>query len=140
MAELGSAFTQEGGPYEWMKMCWGRFTAGLGSVLYWVTNPLWVGGSLASSRPPRWSAHTSDGNRDAVDVREHDAFKLVFIWFSIGVAIASLRRGKWIPNVGAIVRVGVLGFFSFTVVIYAIEHGVHGSARQRLRPGRATSA
>ena len=51
---------------------------------------------------------------------------MVFIWISIGVAIASLRRGKWIPNVGAIVRVGVLGFFSITVVIYAIEHGVHG--------------
>ena len=53
-------------------------------------------------------------------------FKMVFIWISIGVAIASLRRGKWIPNVGALVRVGVLGFFSITVLIYAIEHGVHG--------------
>jgi len=51
---------------------------------------------------------------------------MVFIWISIGVAIASLRRGKWIPNVGALVRVGVLGFFSITVLIYAIEHGVHG--------------
>ena len=37
MAELGTTFTQEGGPYEWMKMCWGRFAAGVGSVLYWVT-------------------------------------------------------------------------------------------------------
>ena len=40
MAELGAAFTQEGGPYEWMKMSWGRLPAGLGAVLYWVTNPL----------------------------------------------------------------------------------------------------
>src|SRR6201985_410977 len=24
MAELGSTFTEEGGPYEWMKMAWGR--------------------------------------------------------------------------------------------------------------------
>jgi glutamate:GABA antiporter len=47
MAEVGSAFTQEGGPYEWMKLAWGRFAAGIGAVLYWVTNPLWVGGSLA---------------------------------------------------------------------------------------------
>ena len=30
---------QEGGPYEWMKMCWGRFAAGVGSVLDRVTNP-----------------------------------------------------------------------------------------------------
>src|SRR5437868_10045335 len=30
MAELGSTFTEEGGPYEWMKMSWGRLPAGVG--------------------------------------------------------------------------------------------------------------
>lgn len=40
MAELGSAFPYEGGPYVWMKLSWGRLTAGLGTVLYWITNPL----------------------------------------------------------------------------------------------------
>ena len=59
---------------------------------------------------------------------------MVFIWISIGVAIASLRHGKWIPNVGAIVRIGVLAFFSLTVVIYAIEHGVHGYAAGNFNP------
>jgi amino acid transporter len=34
MAELGTAFPQEGGQYEWMKLSWGRFWAGRGSVLY----------------------------------------------------------------------------------------------------------
>ena len=47
MSELGSSFTQEGGPYEWMKLSWGRLPAGVGAILYWVTNPLWVGGTLA---------------------------------------------------------------------------------------------
>ena len=47
MAELGTTFAQEGGPYEWMKLAWGRAWGGVGSVLYWITNPLWVGGSLA---------------------------------------------------------------------------------------------
>ena len=46
MSELGSSFVQEGGPYEWMKLCYGRLTAGFGAVLYWITNPLWVGGTL----------------------------------------------------------------------------------------------
>src|SRR4029434_11047155 len=35
----------------------------------------------------------------------------LFIWLSIGVAIVSLRHGKWIPNVGAFLRVFVLGVF-----------------------------
>src|SRR5206468_9843674 len=57
MAELGTAFAQEGGPYEWMKLSWGRFWAGMGSVLYWVTNPLWVGGSLAFIATDAWSSN-----------------------------------------------------------------------------------
>ena len=51
---------------------------------------------------------------------------LLFIWFSIGVAIAAIEKGKWIPNAGAIGRALVLGIFSITVLIYAIKHGIHG--------------
>ena len=54
MAEAGSTFTEEGGPYEWMKLAWGRFVGGIGAVLYWVTNPLWVGGSLAFISTEAW--------------------------------------------------------------------------------------
>jgi hypothetical protein len=33
--------------YEWCKLAGGRFFAAMGSMLYWISNPLWVGGSLA---------------------------------------------------------------------------------------------
>jgi glutamate:GABA antiporter len=136
MAELGTTFTQEGGPYEWMKMAWGRATAGVGSVLYWVTNPLWVGGSLAFIATAAWSSYIhSVGSGSVGDY----AFKVVFIWISIIVAIVSLKRGKWIPNVGAFIRIGLLGFFSLTVIIYAIEHGVHGYAAGKFNPFQLTA-
>ena len=32
MAEVGSAFTAEGGPYEWVKLAMGRFTASLNTI------------------------------------------------------------------------------------------------------------
>jgi amino acid transporter len=131
MAEVGSAFTQEGGPYEWTKLAFNRFQGALAAVLYWVTNPLWVGGSLAFIATAAWSgslSHISSGSFwDYV-------FKLLFIWFSIGAAIVSLRRGKWIPNVGAFLRVFVLGFFTITVVLYGIDHGVHGFPVKDLKP------
>jgi amino acid transporter len=134
MSELGSTFTEEGGPYEWMKLSWGRFWAGIGAVLYWVTNPLWVGGSLAFISTAAWSDNISHiGNGTVGDY----AFKLIFIWISIGVAVVSLQRGKWIPNVGALVRVGVLAFFSFTIVIYAFEHGIHGYSLHQFGPSTA---
>jgi glutamate:GABA antiporter len=34
MAEVGSAFTAEGGPYEWVKLTMGRFWAGLNTIFY----------------------------------------------------------------------------------------------------------
>jgi amino acid transporter len=131
MAEVGSAFTQEGGPYEWAKMAFGRMQGGISAVLYWVTNPLWVGGSLAFIATEAWNDnlfHIAPGK--AGDY----IFKLMFIWLSIGVAIISLRRGKWIPNAGAFMRVFVLGFFTLTTIIYAFDHGVAGFPASDLKP------
>jgi len=134
MAELGTAFPQEGGPYEWMKLAWGRFAAGIGAVLYWVTNPLWVGGSLAFIATAAWSSNYSKiGSGTVGDY----LFKTIFIWISIGVAIVALRYGKWIPNFGAIVRFAVLGFFSITILIYAIKNGVQGYAAGEFSPSKA---
>ena len=48
-AELGSTFTKEGGVYEWCKLAGGRFYAALTAMLYWISNPLWIGGTLAVS-------------------------------------------------------------------------------------------
>ena len=46
-AELGTAFPQEGGPYIWARLAFGRLAATVNNVLYWVTNPVWFGGTLA---------------------------------------------------------------------------------------------
>src|SRR5437879_11611703 len=134
MSEIGSAFTQEGGPYEWTKLAFGRLHGGLAAILYWVTNPLWVGGSLAFIATDSWSANVFKiGNASPGDY----FFKLIFIWISIGVAIISLRHGKWIPNFGALLRFAVLGFFSLTVIIYGIKHGFSGFQTSQLTPTRA---
>jgi amino acid transporter len=134
MAEAGSTFCEEGGPYEWMKLAWGRLAGGIGAVLYWVTNPLWVGGSLAFISTDAWRTDVSSiGHGTAGDY----FFKFFFIWISIGVAIVSLRYGKWIPNVGAFLRFATLGFFSITVVVYGIEHGFNGAGLHGASPSRA---
>src|SRR3954471_15579408 len=133
-AEIGSAFTQEGGPYEWVKLAFGRMHGAVCAILYWITNPLWVGGSLAFIAHDAWSANISGiGDGTLGDY----VFKIAFIWISIGVAIISLRYGKWIPNAGAILRGVVLGFFSLTVIIYGFKHGVAGFDWGHVTPTRA---
>src|SRR5436305_3482548 len=134
MAEVGSAFTMEGGPYEWVKLAFGRVHGGIAAILYWVTNPLWVGGSLAFIATDAWRANVFGiGHGSFGDY----FFKLLFIWISIGVAIISLRYGKWIPNAGGFLRVIVLGFFSFTVLLYGVEHGFAGFSAGDMSPTKA---
>ncbi len=134
MAEVGSAFTQEGGPYEWTKLAFGRLQGGLAATMYWITNPLWVGGSLAFISHDFWSQNVFGiGTATAGDF----SFKLIFIWISIGVAIISLRYGKWIPNFGAFLRYALLGFFSVTTIIYGIKHGFAGFQWSHITPTRA---
>ncbi len=46
-AELGTAFPEEGGPYLWTRLAFGRYVGAVNNFLYWVTNPVWMGGTLA---------------------------------------------------------------------------------------------
>src|SRR3954447_20272920 len=86
MAEMGGAFVREGGPYHWMRLAWGRSASALGAVLYWITNPLWLGGSLAFLATEAWSGTIS--GISAGSFWDY-AFKLLFIWTGILVAIIS---------------------------------------------------
>ncbi len=91
MAELGSSFPEQGGPYEWVKAAFGRVHAALFAVCYWITNPFWVGGALSFAAVAAASAQWGEiGSGTFGDY----LFKVVFIWFSIVVAIVAFERGK----------------------------------------------
>jgi glutamate:GABA antiporter len=134
MAEAGSTFTGEGGAYQWVRMAFGRTHATLFSTMYWINNPLWLGGSLAFTAAATWKADigplTSGSPGDYL-------LKLAFIWVSVLIAVSSLSYGKWIPNVGAVLRALLVGIFTVTVGIYAIEHGVHGFPASQFSPTMA---
>jgi glutamate:GABA antiporter len=127
-AELGSTFTEEGGPYIWSKLALGRFVSGVNALIYWIANPIWLGGTLTITAVATFEAFfTHLGNWQYV-------FGLLFIWISVWAAILSFGIGKWLPTIGAWGRMLVLGFFTLTVVIYAIKHGVHGVSGGDFKP------
>jgi amino acid transporter len=121
IAELGSAFPQEGGPYVWTRLAFGRPLAAVNSVIYWVSNPIWVGGSLTIV-----SFAAIEEFFGAVGGPWKYVYAVVFIWFTVGAAIVSLQYGKWVPTAGAWARGVLLVFFAVTVIAYAAKHGVHG--------------
>jgi glutamate:GABA antiporter len=128
-AELGSTFREEGGAYIWVKLAFGRFVAAIDAVLYWLSNPIWLGGSLTILAVTTFSDFFTP-----LDGVWKYLFAAGFIWFAVWAAILSFSVGKWIPTIGAWVRICVLSFFVVTVVLYGISNGVHGVSGGDFKP------
>jgi amino acid transporter len=132
IAELGSGFPNQGGPYVWTRLAFGRYAGSLVALVYFVETPVWVGGSAAITAVAvvdRLVVPLGGGWRVAV--------ALGLVWATVALAVAPLRLGKLVPRVGAAVQVGLLAFFTATVVAYAAGHGVHGLAAGDLAPSWA---
>ena len=132
VAEMGSAFPEEGGPYIWSRLAFGRPVAAVNSVIYWISNPIWVGGSLTIVSFVALQEFFGFSGGDWKYV-----WALAFIWFTIGTAIVSLQYGKWVPTLGAWARGLILVFFVISVIVYAAKHGVHGIGGHAFAPSYA---
>jgi glutamate:GABA antiporter len=128
-AELGTAFAEEGGPYVWVKMAFGRVAAAVVAIMYWVDNPIWLAGTLAITAMATFSTFFVN-----LSLAWEYVFGLLFVWAGIASVIMALKFGKWVATIGAVVRVALMAFFTLTVLIYAGEHGVHGFGGGAFKP------
>ena len=121
VAELGSAFTEEGGSYVWTRLAFGRLVAAVNAVFYWFSNPIWIGATLALL-----TIATVDQFFFSIGDNSwlFYAVGLGYIWFSVYSAILSFGIGKWIPTLGAWARIFVLGLFVISTILYAIKNGL----------------
>src|SRR5215217_9603594 len=92
IAELGAAFPNQGGPYVWTRLAFGRSAGSLVSLVYFVETPVWVGGSAAI---------TCVAVVDRLLVPLEGAWRvpvaLGFVWVTVALAVAPLRAGKRVP-------------------------------------------
>jgi amino acid transporter len=108
-----------------VRLSYGHFAGAVVGVLYWLSNPIWLGGTLTATAiaalDALWGSSFS-GNQGAEVV-----IGFLFIWTAVTMNILSLRYMKWVPNLGAIVRLVLLGFFALLVVMSGASHGFHGT-------------
>jgi amino acid transporter len=128
-AELGTAFAEEGGPYVWVKLAFGRAAAAVVATMYWVDNPIWLAGTLAITAMAAFSTFFVD-----LSLSWQYVFGLLFIWAGIASVITALKFGKWVATIGAAIRILLIAFFTLTVLIYAGEHGLHGFGAGAFKP------
>lgn len=124
-AELGAAFPTEGATYDWVRLAYGHFAGAVVGVLYWLSNPIWLGGTLTATAIAAMDAlwgSSIGGNQGAETV-----VGFLFIWVAVTMNILSLRYMKWVPNLGAILRLALLAFFALLVILSGTSHGFQGS-------------
>jgi len=127
-AELGSAFPVEGGPYEWARLAFGRCAGSVTAILYWLSNPTWIGGTLTASTIAAIDGlvvHKPLGTAAEIIVG------LAFVWLTVGIAIVAFRIGKWGPNIGTFIKLVVVALFTLMFIAFLVQHG---------RPAGASSA
>ena len=128
-AELGTAFAEEGGPYVWVKLAFGRAAAAVVATMYWVDNPIWLAGTLAITAMAAFSTFFVE-----LSLSWQYVFGLLFIWAGIASVIMALKFGKWVATIGAAIRIFLIAFFTVTVLIYAGQHGLHGFGGGAFKP------
>lgn len=125
-AELGSAWPSEGGIYVWVKEAFGPFWGSLTAWLYWINVAYWMpsvfvlfSGILASVFAPG----LGNAGQAAVTV--------ALVWLTVGLGILDIRLNKWIPNVGAAIKILLLLFLGGLGIWFALAHGPANSFAPR---------
>src|SRR5438128_487096 len=124
-AELGAAFPTEGATYEWVRLAYGHFSGAVVSVLYWLSNPIWLGGTLTATAIG--AMDLAWGTKLSGNIGPEIVIGFFFIWIAVIMNILSLKYMKWVPNAGAIVRLGLVALFAVLVIATGFGSGFKGS-------------
>jgi glutamate:GABA antiporter len=118
-AELGSTYPDQGGIYIWIKRAFGNKWAARSTWYYWINVALWMpsvyilfAGMFAQMFFPNMSLWMQIG------------IGVLLTWVTVIIGIATLEVGKWVPNVGAIIKAVIMLVLGVGGVVYGLNHGV----------------
>jgi amino acid transporter len=99
-AEMGTTYPEEGGIYAWVRDAFGGRWASRITWSYWVNNLLWV--------PSVFILFASIFNQLFgldLGLGAQMAMGIALLWGAAAVNILSLSIGKWVPNIGAAIKI-----------------------------------
>ena len=111
-AELGAAWPGEGGVYVWVREGLGPRWGSMCAWLYWINNAYWIpavylvfAGTFHTIFLKGRLGPAFDEGAGATWLEAGIAILLT--WLTVGVGIVRLEVSKWLPNLGALVKVAI---------------------------------
>ncbi len=112
-AELGTAYEDEGGIFDWIKRAFGAKWGSRAAWYYYINFPLWMG-SLAVL----FTDVTGSVFKLQLGTFSSIVWQLIFIWAVVTVSCFKISDSKWILNIAAIFKavlmlaIGILGIYA----------------------------
>lgn len=130
-AELGAAYPGEGGLFVWVRRAFGQRWAARSTWCYWVSVPLGM--------PSVYVLFASVLSRlflPDLSLGWIVAIAIGMTWLTVLAEISRLEVGKWVPNLGALLKAVILLTLGIGGMLFAFRHGAanHLSLRSLL-PG-----
>ena len=118
-AEMGCAYPEQGGIYAWIRDAFGGRWASRATWAYWVNTAVWMPAIFilfAGVFKQMFAPDLSLGWQIAIGV--------ILTWMAVGVNVVALDVGKWIPNIGAILKVLIFLAIIIGALLYTRDHGM----------------
>jgi amino acid transporter len=135
-AEMGCTYAEQGGIYAWVRNAFGGRWGSRVSWGYWVNTAVWIPAIFilfAGVLKQLFFPNLSMNGQIAIGIS--------LIWIAVGLNAVTLDVGKWIPNLGAIFKIGVFIAVIVGAVLYTQEHGMANTITfQSLAPNWNSSA
>jgi amino acid transporter len=113
-AELGAAWPGEGGVYIWSREAFGPRWGSMVAWLYWINNATW-----APSVYLIFAGTFEQIFLKTQSVWQEAIIAIVLTWLTVAVGVVRLEISKWLPNIGAVVKVLIflaLGVFGLSAL------------------------
>lgn len=118
-AELGTTYPEQGGLYVWVRNAFGERWAARTTWLYWINVALWMpsvyvlfAGMFAQLFIPDLS------------LWGQILIGILMTWVTVMIGIIALDIGKWVPNIGALMKALLMLVIGIGAFVYASQHGV----------------
>ena len=118
-SEMGTAYPEQGGIYAWVRDAFGGRWGARASWGYWVNTAVWIpainilfAGIFAQLFMPDLS------------LGAQIAIAITLVWIAVGLNIVTLDIGKWVPDLGAVLKVSVFIVLIVAAFLYVGKHGM----------------
>jgi amino acid transporter len=118
-AELGSTYPNQGGIYVWIRRAFGEKWAARTTWYYWINVALWMPSVYVLFAGVFSQLFAPDMSLTWIIV-----LGIVMTWITVAVGIITLEAGKWVPNLGAILKALIIMVLGIGGIVYALRNGV----------------